>query len=166
MHITMQKAEFSKAFVHAVATVAGYKVQSCDVDDDSIDIELVGTRQQGTVSRAPHLGVQLKTTETDDGLGATLAFQLPIKNYNDLRATDVHVPRILVVLTVPPDLTEWLHHTPEETAIRRVAYWLSLRGLPEVDNDTARTVQVQRDRRFTVNALTEMMGRIGDGGLP
>jgi hypothetical protein len=166
MHITMQKAEFSKAFVHAVATVAGYKVERCEVDDDCVDLTLAGNRQQGTTRRAPRLDIQLKCTETDDGTGDALSFPLKMKNYDDLRAIDVHVPRILVVLCVPRQGTDWLHETPEQTAMRRVAYWVSIRGAEEVDNDARRTVSVPRGNRFTVCALQEIMNLVGEGKAP
>ena len=38
MHLDQQKEQFSKAFVHAVATIAGYGTYQPAVDDDSIDL--------------------------------------------------------------------------------------------------------------------------------
>jgi hypothetical protein len=167
MHVTNQKAEFSIAFIHAVASVAGCTfIGPPDVDDDSVDLELGATRRLGSTRRAPRLSIQAKCTETDDGTGVNLSFPLPMKNYDDLRDQDLHVPRILVVLCVPPDLSAWLQETPEHTAMRRVAYWSSLRGAPAVVNETKKTVHLLRTQRFTVAALKEMMTRIGDGGCP
>jgi Domain of unknown function (DUF4365) len=79
---------------------------------------------------------------------------------------EVHVPHILVVLCVPRDLAHWLKETAEETAMRRVAYWRSLRGEPAVENDRTGTVHLPRAQRFTVAALKEIMTRIGQGGGP
>jgi hypothetical protein len=57
MHITMQQEQFSRAWVRAVAAVAGYSITSCEVDDDSIDLGLTGNRKdgayQGPEARAP-----------------------------------------------------------------------------------------------------------------
>lgn len=154
MYITSQKAEFSVAFVHAVASVAGYCLLGPPhVDDDSVDLALGATRKHGTKRRAPRVDVQVKCTETDDGRGEALTYHLPIKNYDDLRMEGLHVPHILVVLCVPTELDEWLHETAEQTAMRRVAYWCSLRGEPAVPNATTRTVHIPRVQRFTVAAL-------------
>jgi len=140
------------------------------VDEDSVDLTLGGTRGHGTTRKSPRLEIQAKCTETDDGSGPHLAFRLPYKNYEDLRDTDVHVPHILVVLCVPRDLTEWLRETEAETALRRVAYWLSLRGSPAMpetsSSDSKRTVRLPRAQRFTADALRSIMTRIGEGGVP
>jgi hypothetical protein len=56
-----------------------------------------------------------------------LPFDLSIKNYDDLCESSRHVPLILVVVCVPPDLGDWLEETPEHTAMRRCAYGFSAR---------------------------------------
>lgn len=166
MYVARQKEEFSRAFVHAVATVAGYKIHTESVDDDSIDCGIKGNRRDGTVRRAPQLDAQLKCTGTDDGSGDTLSFSLKMKNYDDLRDPDRHIPAILIVLCVPKDLSDWLTETPEQTVMKRVAYWRSLRGEPAVSNTSNKTIEIPRSSRFTVDALTSIMQRIGNGQLP
>ncbi len=167
MHVTAQKEQFSLAFVHAIASVAGFKLKTCTVDDDSIDVDIAGNRGfGGTTFRAPHVGVQAKCTETDDGTGEDFPFTLSIKNYDDLRDELVHYPRILVVHCVPVALDEWLHEAPEHSAIRRIAYWMSLRGLPPAPGQESKTVRIRRSNRFNVESLKAIMSRIADGGLP
>lgn len=153
-------------FVHALVSAASCKVQTCVVDDDSVDLEVIGPRELGPVRRSPHLAIQLKCTETDDCKGDTLAFAVKMKNYNDLREPTVHVPAILVVLCVPAETGLWLAETPEQTAMRRVAYWTSLRGMADSTNSTSVTVHLQRSARFTVDALTGIMTRIANGEFP
>jgi len=166
MYSNAQKQEFSKAWVHAVATIAGLKVLRAEVDDDSIDIGLAGSRHQGSKRKAPHLDIQLKCTETDDGLGDSFSFNLKLKNYQDLRDLDRHVPAILVVLCVPPALGEWMHETADSTIVRRVAYWRSLAGEPDTDNATGKTIVLQRASRFTSDSLNAIMNRVGAGDRP
>lgn len=103
---------------------------------------------------------------TDDGKGDELAFPLKQKNYDDLRVHPAHVPAILVVVCVPPDLADWIDDTPDRLALRRCAYWLALHGQPATDNERSTTVHLPRAQRFTVDALRAIMGRIGDGGMP
>ena len=88
------------------------------------------------------------------------------KNYDDLRATDVLVPRILVVVLVPDQPADWLAHSETQLAMRRCGYWCSLRGLPAGANTTGQTVQVPRSQTFTVQSLQAMMARVGQGALP
>jgi hypothetical protein len=166
MHITTQKEQFSKAFLYALCARAGFEFRVVGVDFDSVDAEVVGTRAVGTTARAPHLSVQLKCTHTDTGKGPDVAFALPIKNYDDLRDPLLHTPRILVVLTVPKNLTTWLHESAKQTSMRRCAYWMSLRGLPAVVGQDSKTVHVPRSQMMTSVALDTIMNRIGAGGLP
>ncbi|HWO18018.1 MAG TPA: DUF4365 domain-containing protein [Kofleriaceae bacterium] len=166
MHSTQQKEQFSIAYLRAIVAVAGYNITSVEVDEDSIDIGLRGTRRDGTLRKAPVLDVQAKCTSSDDGHGLHLAFDLPVKNNDDLRESSRHVPLILVVVCVPQDLGDWLEETPEHTAMRRCAYWLSIRGQPPTTNTTTCRVLVPRSQRFTVGAVREMMNRLGDGGMP
>lgn len=110
--------------------------------------------------------MQLKCTERMAGRNGSFPFALPIKNYNDLRGDDVHVPRILVVVFVPDTLDLWLEQSEERLLMKHCAYWLSLRDAPETTNTTNVTVQLPRTQQFTVDALRSMMLRIGHGGSP
>ena len=166
MHITMRQEQFSKAMVRAIAAVAGYNICAYEVDNDSIDLGLVGARRAGVDVRSPKLDLQLKCTMQDAGAGASLPFDLSIKNYDDLRDPQVHAPRILVVVCVPDDVTEWLHEQPEATAMRRCAYWCSLRGQPASTNAVQQRIHIPRAQGFTVAALTQLMDTIGRGGRP
>ena len=42
MHITARQEQFSKAYVRAIAAVAGFNICTYDVDNDSVDLGLVG----------------------------------------------------------------------------------------------------------------------------
>lgn len=164
--LARRKEQFSLAYAHAISAVTGFKLFRCDVDDESVDLTVGSTKAFGTSKRSPRLDVQLKCTETDDGEGATLAYALPLKNYEDLRVADVHVPQILVVLCVPRDASQWLTHKDDHSVLRRTAYWVSIRGADPTTNKTTQTVHLPRSQRFGAPALTEMMVRIGEGGMP
>jgi hypothetical protein len=114
-------------------------------------------------TRSPRLELQLKCTSQDVLREDGVHFPLSIKNYDDLRADDVLVPRILVVVTVPHSLTDWLVHSEEQLLIRRRGYYLSLRGLPAVENQETVTVTLPRRNRLTVEALTALMNSISEG---
>jgi hypothetical protein len=144
--------------------VAGFTIYVPVVDDDSVDLGLAASGELGTI-RSPKLDLQLKCT-SHDAAGETLPFPLSTKNYNELRAENVLVPRILVVVVVPQDLTDWLVHSEDNLLVRHCGYWVSLRGMPESENVTSVTVHVPRSNQFTVEAVTQMMNSVANGGLP
>lgn len=161
MELNQQKAQFSLAYIHAVAAVAGAKLFRCDVDDESVDITIGLTGGDGTV-RSPRLDVQLKCTERnvlrDDGV------HLPLKrkNYDDLRAAEVMVPRVLVVLLVPDQTTGWITQTPEERlCLHRFAWWMSLIGADDRVGVDTPTVILPRVQLFHVDALRDLLAKVG-----
>lgn len=164
MDLNQQKEQFSRAWVQAIAAVAGFGWSTPSVDDDSIDLTLHQTGGRGT-TRSPKLDLQLKCKTDETPLG-DFSFLLKIKNYDDLRCTDVMVPRILVIVLVPNQPSAWVDHAADGLTLRRCGYWLSLRGLPDCSNSKGLTIKVPHNQTFTVGALQAMMNRIGQGGLP
>jgi len=165
MDLAQQKQEFSKAYVKAVAAAAGYATQELSVDDDSVDLGLAARGGGGTV-RSPRLDLQLKCTARHLLGEQTLAYPLPLKNYNELRPVDFLVPRILVVVVVPDDLALWIKHSEHELLLRHCGYWFSLRGMAPTDNVTTVTVNVPRTQVFDVGAVSAIMQRISNEELP
>jgi hypothetical protein len=161
MHIDQRKEQFSKAYVHAVASVAGFATYTPSVDDDSVDLG-VSARGGADTPRRPRLEMQLKCTHTDTGDGDHLTYPLKLKNYDDLRAETI-VPRILVVVLVPEDINSWLHCTEAEMCVRRCAYWASLHGMPATTNTTSVTISLPRTALLTPEELRSIMRRVNDG---
>lgn len=163
MHIDQQKEQFSKAFVHAIATVAGYAIYKPEVDDDSVDL---GIAARGGIStlRRPRLEMQIKCTQNDEGPDEYLSFDLKRKNYNDLRVETI-VPRLLVVVLVPPEVREWLRISAREMCLHQGAYWVSLAGQPETTNKTSVTIHLPRSQQLTPEGLQQLMARINNGDL-
>jgi hypothetical protein len=165
IHPNTQKEQFSKAYVHAVATLAGYSVYDHRTDEDSIDIGISDTGAQGTV-RSPRLELQCKCTESPSLTALTFPFPVKIKNYNDLRDTNVMVPRIIVIVLVPELLPDWSNHSEVEMALRRCAYWHSLRGMPVTTNTQSVNITIDRNNQFSASGLAAIMQRLSTGGLP
>jgi len=156
---TAQQERFGDAFLLAVASVAGCAYAKPETDNDSIDWTL-----SCKLSRRPKIDVQMKTTSHDGRFTEIIPYPLRKKNYDDLILTDVFTPRILVLVVVPKDASQWLEVSQEELVLRRSAYWVSLAGLPETDNDTAVTVNVPIRQLFTVDQLCQMMQKINEEG--
>lgn len=165
MTLENQKEQFSQAYLRAVASVAGFSVSRPEVDDDSVDLAIYCRGPRGTV-RSPRLEVQAKCTSSPIFSAGELFFDLKIKNYDDLRWTDLLVPRLLLVVVVPSELDQWLTQDQEQMVLRRCAYWTSLRGLEASANTQTVRVSFPASQVFSVEALRGIMDRIGGGGLP
>jgi hypothetical protein len=152
---------FGDAFILAVASVAGCAISSRRPDNDSIDWTL-----SCRLDRRPKLDVQMKTTTTDEGRGSAISYSLKRKNYDDLIPVEVICPRVLIVVTLPRDLSRWLSMSATELVLCHCAYWVSLRGLPPSDNKNTVTVDVPRANLFTPDSLVTMMRTINSGGVP
>ncbi len=155
MDISQRKEQFSIAYVRAVASAAGFSISTPEVDDDSVDMTLIGR----SFTSRPKIDLQLKCTSEDVLREREVVYPLKRKNYDELRLTGVYVPRLLVVVHVPESDEEWLRHTEDELALRRCAYWVTLRGLPETTNTSKVTVRLPRVNVFDVAGLRGLMGR-------
>jgi hypothetical protein len=159
MDLSQQKEKFSDAYLQAVAAVAGFGLAKPIPDDDSIDWIITARGVAGTMRR-PRLEVQLKCSARDIVKETHLHFPLDLKNYNDLRYPDPLVPRILVVVTVPEGLNDWLKQTETELHMRHCGYWVTLQGEPDTTNRTTVTVMLPRTQLFTPETLRQMMQRV------
>ena len=151
------KERFSLAHIYAVATSAGYLVDEVRVDRDSVDGVL-----KSDFGRRPRIDFQAKATARDLVRSDHIAFPLPIKNYDDLRA-DTLTPRLLVVILLPDDQSQWLNQSPDETCMRYCGYWLSLANRPHVPNTTTETVHIPLTQVFDRRQLTELMTKAESG---
>ena len=166
MTVNDLKAEFSQAYVRAVAHAAGFFAQPPDrnMDADGVDLTIFARGVQGVV-RSPRIDLQLKATAqrvTED----PFPFDLEVKNYDELRADNWQVHRILVVVVVPEDTASWVTATEQELALRHCGYWLSLRGEAATTNIATRRVFLSRSACFHVQQVQAMMDRVRLGGLP
>jgi hypothetical protein len=159
------EAELSYAYLHAVATRAGFGCSFTPrhLDDAGVDAQV---HEEGRFLAADSiyasfiLHVQLKATRLAPVEQAgRFSHSLRLHEYNRLRDTHVGVRRILAVLYLPPDPTDWLRHSEDALIARRCAYWVSLRGAPASSNEVSQTVYVPRAQMLSVTALTDIMTR-------
>jgi hypothetical protein len=166
MSLNDLKSEFSHAYVRAVAHAAGFFVQEATrtFDGDGVDVTLLARGNGGAV-RSPRLDLQLKATSTAVS-GDTFPFDLDVKNYEELRSDLLQVPRILVVVVVPADVSDWVTATEQELTVRHCGYWKSLRGEPSSSNSTTVRIHMSRTACFHMNEVQSIMSRIEAGGFP
>jgi hypothetical protein len=165
LDLNRSKELFSDAYVRAVVSAARMHVEPRTVDNDSVDGYIHFTGQIGE-QYSPQVAYQLKCTSVAAHAGDHIAFPLTIKNYDELRVTNAGVPRILIVVTVPGAVADWVRQDERRMRLFRCGYWMSLFGAPETTNTRTRTVHVPRSQQFTVQSLSAMMARIGEGDRP
>jgi hypothetical protein len=152
------KEELSYAYVHAIASRAEFSCESIAKDRDSIDLHICARGRLHPESSliSPQLAVQLKATALDPLPDGAFDFRLKRKNYDDLRQRSM-VPRILVVFVMPADPAAWVNLSEEALLLRRCAYWCSLRGAPDSENERYQMVSISRRNAFTGEALRALM---------
>jgi hypothetical protein len=157
------EAELSYAYLHAVASRAGFACEYTTRHMDSAAVDAI-VREDGRFLAADselssfELYVQLKATyQVLTEVNGKWSYPLPIGQYNKLRSVRVSAPRLLVVLLLPEDANEWLRHSEDGLLAKRCAYWVSLRGAPESDNEVNQTVYVPKTQVLSPQSLTALM---------
>ena len=150
MHLNDQKEQFSLAFVHAVASRAGYQVEIPTKDRNSVDGRVL--------SDTEIIEFQAKATSQQIESDGVVSFRLPKKNYNDLRDTRAMALRLLVVVQVPNDPGEWIDQSDEQLCLTSWGVWKTLRGAEEIDKESV-TVKIPSSNRFNFEGLEALMGQ-------
>lgn len=157
---TQRQENFSLAYVRAIAAACGFSVSSLDDDYDSVDALISATgivEWNGRIStgRSPCLAVQVKCTHATKPKNGVLKFELPVKNYNDLRDTGRLMNAIVVVLCTPKLWSQRLRWSDKSLILRQVAYWKSLRGEPATTNGDSITIAMTE--LFSPDSLSQLM---------
>jgi len=154
------KEELSYAYVHAVASLAQFSCENVRKDRDSIDMQICarGRLHPESTLMSPQLGAQVKASVIEPVPDGSFDFRLTLKNYNDLRQRSM-IPRILIVFAMPADPGEWHALSEEALLLRKCAYWCSLLGAPDSQNDKYQVIQISRSNVLTARALRELMVR-------
>ncbi|HAO19086.1 MAG TPA: hypothetical protein DCQ37_00425 [Desulfobacteraceae bacterium] len=157
------ESELSYAYLHAVAAYAGMSCECSNRHADKLGVDaLIRVSECFTpesVLTEFALDVQLKATisvptEKD---GKLSYFLKGADRYDKLRTPTVNPARILVVLFLPTDAAQWLQQTEEQLAIKRCAWWVSLRGAPDTENTSGVTIYLPRNQVFNSQGLREIM---------
>lgn len=162
-HITVRQNDFSGAYIGAICAVSDCDIikAGMSLDHDKVDYT-ISSNVRGSLKSKPKIDVQAKCRMREDP-DAPLSYPLDIETYNNLRDPLLSNPRILVVVYVPADIAKWTSQSPTELILRYSAYWLSLKGHPEVPNRTKKTVLLPPENMFTPSALMSMMRNTGEG---
>jgi len=158
------KEQLSIAYLQAVATASRCAVESTRVDFNGVDATLESF--QGDFDHPyPAIKVQLKCTSRPAKTKQTdIPWQLSRSQYDQLRSPKVQVPRILIVMTCPETVGDWVSQDDDALSVAHAAYWVSLHGAPAIDPGTKSTVvKVPKSQPFNVDHLLAIMSRVGNG---
>lgn len=161
------ESELSYAYLHAVASSVGASVSQVSRHQDNAGVDALltawGPFPDGGPFTEVDLKIQLKATvrqPRDNGAG--LSYDLKgISRYDALRAKEAYAtPRILVVLFLPELQDEWLTSTRDSLTLRRCAYWMSVVGAPESENDTSVRLYLPKEQPFDPQNLREIFRKL------
>jgi len=157
LQTSLIKEELSYAYLHILATKVGLKVDTPKIDDDSVDVEVSATGKIAEGSFvSPKVQVQLKATiNCNKGNDETISFSLKKKNYDNLRANTL-VPRLLVVLCLPKDQSDWVIEDAKKLVLKESACYYSLKGMEDIEKESI-TIHIPRKNRLTSEKLYELM---------
>jgi len=160
------ESELSYAYLHAVASHAGVACQAATRSHDNlgIDATLSLVHDFGADAKLTEvtLHIQLKATvkrpTIDEG---RLSYWLKsLDEYDRLRGNSALPPRLLAVLFLPDDPSEWLSHSNEVLTLRQCAYWLSLVDAPPTNNQSGQTVYFPVDQVLSPEGLQTLFRRV------
>jgi hypothetical protein len=157
----------SRAYIQAVAAQCGlsYSVPSPDygIDLSLHDIAEVGSSR---IESGYRIDIQARSTTLARIGRKHVRYDVDVPTYEMLRYADAGCPRILVVLVLPASERLWLTQSQKQLALRRCAYWVSLRGSPRTKNRRSVRVRLPRVNVFGVDALRSLMNRVRAGEQP
>lgn len=160
------EAELSYAYLHAVASKAGF---SCEyrnrhLDGAGVDATIAEDGRQladDSTLTSFAMDVQLKATYQElPQENGRFSFVLAVALYDKLRSAKVEAARVLVVLRLPPNADEWLQISEDALVAKRCAYWVSLRGADPSENKEAQTVHIPRQNVLSPVGLIDLMARL------
>ena len=162
------EARLSYAYLHAVASHAGYVCRLAMPDEDKEGIDAVMTAYgafPGTWRTQVTINIQLKATvkkPTDDGTHLSY-FIKEIRRYDKLREDHREPVRLLIVLFLPEAHADWLDCSEDQLVLKRCAYWASIRNAPPSDNGTGKTVKIPKDQILKPENLMALVERLALG---
>src|SRR5262245_6392194 len=108
----------SRAYVHAIAAQAGVLCSKPD-PDYGIDLCLreVEPRGRRLFDTGVQVDLQLKSTTRAGMTDGEVTYDLEVEEYNDLRTVSRGGPRILVLLVLPDNESEWLNQSVAELCL-------------------------------------------------
>lgn len=160
------KENLSRAYVEAVVARAGFSYAQPQNDygiDGSILEVVYNEKTKRYLSSGFNLDFQLKSTVRSEIKGGHIIYDLESKNYHDLIETGIGTQRILILYPMPRDENKWLESSEEGLTLRKGAWWMSLRGSPNLPNKESVRVKIPIKNFLSVEELKRIMQLVKAG---
>lgn len=176
-HITLQKEEFSYAYINSISTISGYEcsVKKRFMDHAGIDLSVEVPGELNTCL-SPRFDAQVKCTSQDCIKNDHLVYEnLSIENYKRLIHPNPSSTQLLIIVIVPKDLPDWIQidngvviktKNDIETIFKSGAFYISLKGQKQSENAKTKTVKIPVSQRLTPISLREIMIKIAQNEEP
>lgn len=161
------KERLAHAILELVAARAGCEILQPNTDYTSIDAII----KQISGKPGYQIDVQLKDGAAMRGDATHIKFNLKKKNYDDLRETNLIIPRMLVVAELSDTCADWVKCSEQSVRFSKSVYWIDLYGKPVSSNTSSVTVDIPRKNVLSANILAALMAtgfdnmKSGKGGL-
>ena len=162
--LQLKMEDMSEAYIRALCAANGFSIDRSNHDNDGYDVEISckGRMEPDSTLHSPKLDIELKSSSSkitthDDG---SITYSLEVKNYKTLIESNRMIPQILVVFHMHRDEQLWLEHTPEWLKITKCAYWISLKGNEDTNNEHTINITIPSDHILTKESLWEIMTKI------
>jgi hypothetical protein len=161
-----RQGAFGEAYVHLIVKAAGFVLARYDQDSGhKIDWTVSGAGADNT-TRDPRLDIQVKSSANLPLASGDCSYDIDRSLYDWARKPQhlLDVPRIIVLVRVPETVDQWTAQSDDQLVTRHCAYWVNLRGEPELPADQGqRAVHFRNVQKFEANALTKIMSDIRAG---
>lgn len=154
LSLNARKELFSYAFIAAIAASA-----NCDILHPKMDFNSVDCQLMSTADTCPQISLQVKATAEDSIKDGVLTFDLPIKNFVDLRRPRA-VPNMLVVVHLPTAESDWLKHGADMISLHNSAYYLNIKNLPDSSNTTSVSVKIPTSQALHRASLEQLLAHV------
>ncbi|WP_373262365.1 DUF4365 domain-containing protein [Hungatella hathewayi] len=154
------------AYTRAVVSSAGFNlcVSEHDYGFDGKILDVEYDEEYGRYSESGfQIDFQLKSTVCYEIKDNLIIYDIEVKNYRDLIKINPGNPRILILYLMPRDKKDWVVNDKDKMILRYGAWWYSLKGMPETDNNDRKRIKVPLDNFLSVDALVKMMKRVKEG---
>lgn len=145
-------AQFSMAYIEAMAAAAGVGIATMTPDINGVDVHLESQDDGDQPGYA--LNVQLKSSSSQISRNpiGDIAYRLEVKEYERLRKQTL-IPRLLVLLELPRWSGDWIEVLDCGLLLRSPAWWASVRGEPGSTYASMVPISIPSEDRFTIDVL-------------
>lgn len=143
-----QKEHISRAYLHAMATRAGYTIANWNVDKDGVDATI---RHRGLM-----VDIQLKCTCVPVTTKSGYGYRLDKRTYDLLRDAARSAPGYLVLMIVPEDISEWIVLDARHLLLACHAYWARVQDRPALSGTQSTMIDLPSQNVLSVDSLRMM----------